>query len=274
VAETTLRIVDPSRTVAIAGAGRQPRTVVTYVRYPKDRAARPFPLIVFGHGFAVTPGIYAGLLRDWARAGFVVAAPLYPLGNANAPGGPNESDLPNQPADDRLVITRLLANSRSRSGVLHGLINPRQIAVSGQSDGGDTALAVGYDPPYRDRRVGAVIVLAGAEIPFLPKFRIGSGGPALLAAQGGADTINPPSQTHAFYDPAPAPKFLLWLRGIGHLPPYTTAQPQLSIVARVSTLFLRRYLEHVRGSLSRMLAAGNRPGVASISGRPNRRSLG
>lgn len=266
VAETTIRIVDRSRTVTTASAGRGPRTVLTYIRYPTDRTAGPFPLLVFGHGFAVTPGIYAALLRDWARAGFVVAAPVYPLGNANAPGGPNESDLPNQPADDSLVITRLLADSRSPSGVLHGLIDPRQIAVSGQSDGGDTALAAGYDPPYRDRRIGAVIVLSGAEIPFVPTFRIAPGGPPLLATQGGADTINPPSQTHAFYDSAPPPKFLLWLPGIGHLPPYTTAEPQLSIVARVSTLFLRSYLQHVPDALGRMLAAGNRPGVASITG--------
>jgi fermentation-respiration switch protein FrsA (DUF1100 family) len=109
-------------------------------------------------------------------------------------------------------------------------------------------------------------VLSGAEIPFLPTFRIAAGGPPLLATQGGADTINPPSQTHAFYDPAPPPKFLLWLAGIGHLPPYTTEQPQLSIVARVSTLFLRSYLEHEPGALRRMLAAGNRAGIASISG--------
>jgi fermentation-respiration switch protein FrsA (DUF1100 family) len=113
-----------------------------------------------------------------------------------------------------------------------------------------------------------VVVLSGAEIPFLPSFRIARGGPPLLAVQGSADTINPPEETHAFYDPAPPPKFLLRLPGTGHLPPYTTAQPQLAVVARVSILFLRRYLQHIPGARSRMRAAGNRPGVASISGRP------
>ena len=51
------------------------------------RAPGPFPLVIFGHGFAVTPGPYASLLEAWARAGYVVAAPIFPLGNANAPGG-------------------------------------------------------------------------------------------------------------------------------------------------------------------------------------------
>jgi predicted dienelactone hydrolase len=69
---------------------------------PRRRAAArtdgPFPLVVFGHGYAVTPAIYADLPRAWTRAGFVVAAPVFPLENAAAPSGPTENDLVNQPA--------------------------------------------------------------------------------------------------------------------------------------------------------------------------------
>ena len=119
---------------------------------PPARDAGPYPLVVFGHGFAVTPGLYIPLLRAWARAGYVVAAPVFPLENANAPGGPNESDLPNQPADMSLVISRMRAAARATSGPLSRLVAPREIAVTGQSDGGDTALAVAYDPRYRDPR--------------------------------------------------------------------------------------------------------------------------
>ena len=79
-------------------------------------APGPFPLIVFGHGFAVTPAPYAALLRAWARAGYVVAAPVFPLGNANAPGGPNERDLVNQPRDMSFVITRIWRPAAARSG--------------------------------------------------------------------------------------------------------------------------------------------------------------
>jgi hypothetical protein len=39
------------------------------------------------------PATYASLLLAWARAGYVVAAPVFPLTNASAPGGANESDL-------------------------------------------------------------------------------------------------------------------------------------------------------------------------------------
>ena len=259
-----------------------PRTLETYVRYPARgpvtsgdvrgapaaRSAGPFPLIVFGHGFAVTPSLYARLLRAWAAAGYVVAAPVFPLGNANAPGGPNESDLPNQPADMRLVISRMLAADDASSGPLSGLIARREIVVAGQSDGGDTALAVAYDPRFRDPRVSAAIILSGAEIPALGGFQIAPGGPPLLATQGTADTINLPSATDDYYDSAPAPKYLLRLLGASHLPPYSSNPTQLGVVKRVTIAFLDHYLEHRPGSLRTLLADGHVPGVATLDAHP------
>ena len=151
---------------------------------PAARADGPFPLIVFGHGFAVTPALYARLLQSWARAGYVVAAPVFPLENADAPGGPDESDLVNQPADMSFVISRMLAASSAGSGPLAGLINPAQIAVAGQSDGGDTALAVAYDPSFRDPRVSAAVILSGAEMPGVGGFTFPAGRPAAAGHAG------------------------------------------------------------------------------------------
>ncbi len=94
-----------------------PRPLTTIIRYPSNLAG-PLPLIVFGHGFAVTPRPYAALLTAWARAGYVVAAPVFPLGNGDAPGGPNEADLVNQPRDMSFVITQLLRASAAGSGAL------------------------------------------------------------------------------------------------------------------------------------------------------------
>jgi alpha-beta hydrolase superfamily lysophospholipase len=275
-----LRLVDASRTVALPGGVTRPRVLVTSVRYPavgrpgraEHRGAAPalgpFPLIVFGHGFAVTPGIYARLLDAWAAAGYVVAAPTFPLGNARAPGGPDEHDLPNQPRDMSFVITRLLAASAAASAPLSRLIEPHRIAVAGQSDGGDTALAAAYDPRDRDPRISAAVILSGAYDPFVSTFRIAPGGPPLLATQGTADPINLPSATAAFYDPAPPPKYLLELPGAGHLPPYTDEQPQLAVVEHVTLAFLDAYLKHEPGALARMARAAKVAGVASLDADP------
>jgi dienelactone hydrolase len=277
-----LRFVDHTRLVKLPDGKTVPRTLDTYIGYPalgpdsrsdlRDapaaRGAAPFPLIVFGHGFAVTPTLYTRLLRAWAQAGYVVASPVFPLANANAPGGPNESDLPNQPADMRVVISRMLAASNAPSGPLSGLIAQGQIAVAGQSDGGDAALAVAYDPRFRDPRVGAAMILSGAEIPGIGGFQIPPGSPPLLATQGTADTINPPSATNGYYDSAPRPKYLLELLGASHLPPYSTEAPQLGVVERVTIAFLDHYLKHTRGSLRRLRTAGSVAGVATLNSHP------
>ena len=89
-----------------------------------------------------------------------------------------------------------------------------------------------YDPRYADPRVGAAVILSGAEIPYLSAIRFSSPSPPLLAIQGTADTINPPSFTNTFFEAAPAPKYLVRLLGAPHLPPYTDMEPQLGIVER------------------------------------------
>ncbi len=277
-----LRLVDTSRTIVLPNGTTEPRTLVTYVRYPAlgapgrvdlpdapaAHADGPFPLVVFGHGFDVTPALYARLLQSWARAGYVVAAPVFPLENANAPGGPDESDLVNQPADMRFVISRMLAASGASSGPFAGLIDPTRIAVAGQSDGGDTALAVAYNPAFRDPRVKAAMILSGAEIPGVGGFTFPPGSPPLLATQGTADTVNLPSATNAFFTVARRPKYLLSLIGAEHLPPYSDQQPQLTIVERVTSAFLDGYLEHEPEALRRLAALGNVSGTASMLAEP------
>ncbi|MGI8800807.1 MAG: alpha/beta hydrolase family protein [Solirubrobacteraceae bacterium] len=270
--------VDRTRSVRFPGGRPMPRRLVTLVRYPArgpasrtdasgaTPAAGPFPLVVFGHGFAVSPRIYAPMLRAWARAGYVVAAPIFPLENAGAPGGPDESDLVNQPRDMSLVISRLLEASRVPHGALAGLVSPRAIAVAGQSDGGETALAAAYDRYYLDRRIRAAMILSGAEIPGVGGFDFPAPSPPLLATQGTADVVNLPSLTHQFFALAPRPKFLLTLFGADHLGPYTTTQPQLGIVERVTIAFLDRYLKGAPGAAGRLRAAGNAAGRSRLDG--------
>jgi fermentation-respiration switch protein FrsA (DUF1100 family) len=276
-----LPLVDNTRAIHPAGSS-QPRRLLTYVRYPAvaaagktdvmdapaARAAGPFPLVVFGHGFAVTPSIYSHLLQAWARAGYVVAAPVFPLANSGAPGGPDETDLVNQPHDMSFVISSLFTADREGSNPLAGLIDTAHVAAAGHSDGADTALAVAYNSSFRDKRVGAVVSLSGAEIPNLSGFSFFHGEPPLLAVQGTADTINPPSASDTFYEAAQSPKFRLNLLGAEHLPPYTTEQPQLHIVTGVTLAFLDYYLKHKSDGLGRLASIGSVPEIGEVISQP------
>ncbi len=284
VGTATLRIVDRTRTIHLRGGRTRSRALTTYVRYPAagppgaaapgaadapdaPPAPGPFPLVLFAHGFDVTPATYATLLDSWARAGYVVAAPLFPRTNPNAPGGVDEADVVNQPADVAFVISSLLADNVA-TGPLAGLINPAEIAVAGHSDGAETALAVAYARRFRDRRVRAAVVLSGAEMSGIGGYGFAAGGTALLAVQGTRDPFNEPRYTYAYYRAARTPKYLLRLLGAGHLPPYTTEQPQLGIVERVTLSFLDGYLKGSQAALAQLAPAGNLAGSATLVSDP------
>jgi fermentation-respiration switch protein FrsA (DUF1100 family) len=158
------------------------------------------------------------------------------------------------------VVSRLSA----RTGPVRGLVDPQRIALAGQSDGAETALEAAYDRRYRDRRIDAAVILSGAAFPGFESPPRGS--PPLLAVQGTSDPTNSPAATDAYFRLMRRPKFLLWLLGASHLPPYTTGDRWAAAVARVTTAFLDHYL---RGKpLAPLITAGTRPGVARIVSDP------
>lgn len=278
VGKLVVRFIDTRRRVRFRGRPPQARPLETVIWYPVGddssrgdahavhpaRTPAPFPLIVFGHGYDSTPAVYTRLLRAWAGAGYVVAAPVFPLSNADAPGGADESDIVNQPADMSFVITEVVAAAAARHGILSGLVDAHAVAVAGQSDGAATALATAYDPRYQDRRVDAAVILSGAEI--MPGKYFEGRNPPLLAAQGTADRVNLPKYTYQFFRAAHSPKFLLMLPGARHLPPYTSEQPQLGVVERVTIAFLDRYLKRSADARAQLWAAGtSSPQVARLS---------
>lgn len=260
---TVLRLVDHSRSIRLPGGRRVPRPVETYLRYPRG-ATGPWPVIVFGHGFASTPRVYRHLLAAWAAAGYLVAAPVFPLANADAPGGPDRDDLPNQPRDLSFVISSLLAANDTPGSPLYGRVDPHRIAVAGQSDGAMTAFAAAYEPGYRDRRIRAAVILSGAELGRAR--RLPRHSPPLLVVQGTADRVNNPANADVLYDAVAPPKFRLLLRGAGHLPPYTIPSRALGTVEGATIAFLDHYLGD--GPLAALRSRADRYGVGALTSDP------
>jgi len=260
-----LTFTEPAHT-GPTGEQLGPRTLLTHVRYPlASRQAGPLPLIVFGPGFQYCDGAYADLLRSWASAGYVVAAVNFPLSDCLTGAAATESDLVNQPGDISYVITSMLRLSKARHGPFAGRLNPRQVAIAGQSDGGDTVAAVAANTCCTDHRVAAVAVFSGAQWPLMPGPFFTRRPVPMLFTQGSADTVNLPGCSAAMYhaDPARA-RYYLDLFGADHTGPYWGVTRYERIVAPVTLAFFDRYvLGHDRGGAA-MGRYGNVPGIAEL----------
>ena len=207
--------VDDSRPTNANGsfAGAPNRTLHTTIFYPAtgkpgdavtpdatpDRKHGPYPLILYSHGNNSFGAEYEPLLRQWASAGYVVAAPDYPLSNKNAPGGSIVTDLDQQPADARFVIDRMLALSSKRSGKLARAVDAKRIGASGHSLGALTTYRLVYETCCADKRIKAAAPMSGtAGDP--PEYFTGISTPFNCAGQSissssGSPTLSSDSET-------------------------------------------------------------------------------
>ena len=248
------------------------RTLATTIWYPlagSRPAAGPLPLLVFAPGFMMCSSPYSSLLQAWASAGYVVAAVNFPRTDCHADAF--EPDLVNQPRDMSYVITRMLDLSAQPHDPFYRLLDPHEIAATGQSDGGDTVAALAANGCCTDHRLAAVAVLSGAEWPPMPGryFPPGDAGgtPPMLFVQGSADTINPPWTSVQLYEADPAhARYYLDLLGADHLIPYTGTNPVERLAARVTLAFFNRYVLGQAGALATMTREGNVRGAAILAG--------
>ena len=272
VGQRWITFTEPAHT-GPTGAHLGPRRLLTQIRYPlagppakTSKPARgPLPLIVFGPGFMQCGGPYSRLLRAWATAGYVVATVNFPLSDCKVGSAATESDMVNQPADMSYVITRMLRLSAARHGLFSGLISPHEIAVTGQSDGGDTVAAVGANTCCSDHRVAAIAVLSGAEWPPMPGSFFTRRPAPMLFTQGSADTVNLPGCSAAMYHADPArTRYYLDLFGADHTGPYWGTNRFERIVARVTLDFFDRYVLRQAAAGTAMKTAGDVPNLAAL----------
>jgi hypothetical protein len=278
VGTRTATFVDTTRTTSANGSfgGAPTRTLPTRFWYPAegaaggepvtdapaDRSHGPYPLVLFAHGYDVAPDLYAPLLARWAAAGYVVAAPVFPI-LSGSDGGASHVDYEKTFADASFVITQVL---RLRTDdPLGGLVDPKRIAAAGHSDGEVISFALGFLQCCRDTRVRSVISMAGdlsnANNPHVRD----TGTPILHIMETGDE-----------YDPYPhsidwdranltAPRWMVTLNS-SHVPPYTQpGNPAFELTSAITVAYLDGTLQgraNRLDDLAQLIAA--QPEVATL----------
>jgi dienelactone hydrolase len=257
VAELIETFVDTSRSTESAnGQGNAPtRTLVTVIHYPQSQG--PFPLIVLAHGQTGHPNKFSQLMTAWASAGFVVAAPVFPLTN-NQTTFRNDGDYVNQPADVSFVIDQMLARSREHDGPLARRVDKRHIGVAGLSLGGATVYGIAFDSCCRDRRVDAALVMAGILLPYDGAYEFPSVPLLIIHGNGDPRGRDP-------YGMASPPKFLMTIERATHSAPFEdTPDPADELVVTVTVDFWHAYLYEGRGALNALSTDAMVPGLATL----------
>lgn len=123
--------INPGEEITAVGAARP--------NAEPDRTAGPYPLVVFSHGYALSPILYSTVVEHYASEGFVVLAPEH---NERFEGSTTEfwAELVDRPVDIHRTVD-LAEALTAPGGELADLIDVDHIAVVGHSYGGYTALA-------------------------------------------------------------------------------------------------------------------------------------
>ena len=274
------------------------RTLVTEVRYPTltqspnhteitnappAQQSGGFPMVVFAHGYDVTPGTYARLLEAWAEKGFVVAAPIFPDESSTEvlrQHVDTEADLDNEPADLTFVTQQLLDDSSTLSAtcpLVYGLLAPNELDFAGHSDGADAvgllAYSTGRDPQgvlYARLREGLAIrstMIFSGSVDGKAPYRAEASRPPLLLVQSARDQCNAPDEGLELYGAVnQGDKWFLELLHAHHLPPFDAEDPgAFALVASTTTSFLQLTLDHTTTTASFQATGNARPLVGRMT---------
>ncbi len=221
---------------------RSSRTLNCRVYYPAISAGQnsdvavssgPFPMIAFGHGFAMQASYYNSYYQHLASHGYIVIAPQFP--------DTQHGEL----AQDLLASIDWLRLSGSDSqSPLFGAVDTSRAGISGHSMGGGASLlAASYDS-----RIRAVAPMCPAETTPSVIARMSQISGAVCIIAGSSDGITPVStQQQPMYSAALAFKSLAVLQGGNHTrcmdtPLFDFTDPGGGMTRAVQQQLTRRYM--------------------------------
>ena len=211
----------PMQTATLAG-------VPVAIWMPADATPRPFPLIVFSHGFRGCNTQSSFLMRALADHGYLVVAPnhhdawctrfgrsLGPRENFGRPDAWNEHSFEDRRTDIAAVLDAL-----EKEVPWTSLVDPKKIGLIGHSLGGYTVLGLaGAWPSWKRADVKAVLALSPWCEPFLRHGALDRIEVPVMYQGGSIDLFITPSVSRpgGAYDKTPAPAFFVELAHAGHL---------------------------------------------------------
>lgn len=136
VGHTTITFNDPARSGGFGSGGGSGRQIQTEIYYPAltsgtDVAcvADSFPVIVFGHGFAMAWDAYANIWEHYVAQGYILA---FPRTEGGLIPGPSHSDFAQ---DLEVVATRMWQENMNTGSIFENHVR-QSCAIMGHSMGG------------------------------------------------------------------------------------------------------------------------------------------
>jgi pimeloyl-ACP methyl ester carboxylesterase len=192
IGHATVTFNDPTRSGGFGSGGGSGRQIQTEIYYPASiagdnvsLASGDFPVIVFGHGFAMSWEAYTNIWEHYIPLGYIIAFPrteggLFPV--------PSHNDFA---LDLNIVEQRMLAENVSLPSLFYQKINGNTAIMGHSMGGGATILAAASNTS-----IETIIGLAPAETsPSAISAAVNVTVPALIFS-GENDGVTPPVDHH------------------------------------------------------------------------------
>ena len=266
--------VDTTRSTPASGSRAETtsRALETTIYVPSGRGRRP--LIVFAHGSDGHPDKFTKLLSAWAEAGYIVAAPAFPLTNATVPRADQSiSDVASQPGDLSFVLSEVLGLARDRKSPLYRRIDRKAIGVGGLSLGGATTYGAVFTDCCGDERFVAAAVLDGLMLSVGDDAATGQpvldGRVPLLVVHSDTDPALPYSLATAAVESAAPPVWFVTLHGASHASQFEDDVTDYDAIGEQITIdFWDATLKGRRAALRRLERDATVEGLSSIEVKP------
>lgn len=192
VGHTTITFNDPIRTGGFGSGGGAGRQIQTEIYYPATVAGNDvalatgqFPVIVFGHGFAMSWDAYQNIWEHYAPLGYILA---FPRTEGSLIPAPNHGEFA---LDLRLVEQRIQGENSLVGSLMFQKVHPNS-AIIGHSMGGGATILAGEN----NINIKTIVGLAPAETtPSAISAAVNVAVPALIFS-GGQDGVTPAADHH------------------------------------------------------------------------------